>query len=363
LRDQIILGSLSLKEKKNTQYFLTKIYLFNFIFSSKRKDNKEDEKLASNTKILLIGGAGYIGSHVSKQLQDQGFDVFIYDCLRTHHQDSKIWGTLIQGDILNPDLLDKTFGTIRPHIVIHLASYIDIKQSIIDPEKYYNNNLTGSINVLNAVKKWHVKYLVFSSSCAVYGSNHIKKNKESDLLNPLSPYAKIKLAIENMINDYASAYGFNFLNLRYFNVAGLDEAVRFKRSEQSHLGLIPLALKQNKAPLLIFGHDFPTQDKTAICDYVHIKDVAFAHFLACRYLLDGKASQTLNVGSGVGHSVLEVIEACEKLKRQSISYVFDQPKNGASFYSVADLTRTRSALGYHPKYSDLENIILSEIDK
>lgn len=317
--------------------------------------------MSKKVDVLLIGGAGYIGSHICKHLLDTGFSIAIFDILINHNQDSKIWAEYLEGNILEAQALEKAFEKYRPSIVIHLASFINISESIIDPQKYYTNNLLGSINILNAIKKWGVKHLIFSSSCALYGSDLVKKNQESDLAHPKSPYATIKLQIENMIEDYSKAYHFNFLNLRYYNVSGLDPLVDFKRSPNTRLSLIPLALKSIPSPLHIFGHDFATYDKTAVCDYIHVKDVAIAHNLACLYLMNNKASQTLNIGSGQGHSVLEVIKTIQTVTGNKIEYVLDQKKPGNSGFSVADMTKTSEILGFSAKHSTLREIILSEI--
>lgn len=277
-----------------------------------------------------------------------------------HHKTSKVWGDLIIGDILDKHLLNDTFEKYKPTIVIHLANYVDIFESLIYPDKYYNNNLEGSINVLNAVKKSGVKHFIFASSCAVYGSNNLEKNKEQDLLYPQSPYAFIKYSVERLIEDYAKAYNFNYLNLRYFNVAGLDETVDFKRSDKTHLGLIPLALNSKNRPFPIFGHNYPTADHTAICDYIHVKDVAFAHLLSCKYLLDNKPSQTINIGSGIGHSVLEVLKTLELITNTKIEYCFEKQKYDSSPFTVADITKAEKILGFIPQHSSISEIIKSE---
>lgn len=312
-------------------------------------------------KILVIGGAGYIGSHICKLLFDNGFEVIIYDSLELHHHDSKIWGHLIKGNILDEAKLDKVFSKCSPKIVIDLASYIDISESILDPQKYIHNNLQGSINVLNAVKKYKVKHFIFASSCSVYGSNLQKKSKEIDPLSPLSPYAFIKSSLEEIIAFYAKAYDFNFLNMRYFNVAGLDPDCKFIRSQLAHFGIISKLAKLHDKIFSVNGNQCLTPDKTAVCDYVHVKDVASATLFACKYLVSGGKSETINVGSGHGFSVLEVIERVEKHLKKKINYIFGHKKAGCSDYSVADLSKVEKIIGFKPIHSDLDEIIQSEI--
>jgi UDP-glucose-4-epimerase GalE len=312
-------------------------------------------------KILALGGAGYIGSHICKQLLDHGYDVIIFDNLKNHNPNSKIWGKLVKGDLCDQKALDEVFSKYMPDLVIHLASLIDVSQSFLNPQNYYTNNLLGSIHVMNAVIKWKTRHFIFSSSCAVYGLETHQACQEKDILDPQSPYGFIKASVETMIKDYAQNGDFNFLNLRYFNVAGLDQETGFIRDPHHHMGLIALLTHLKNSPFKVFGHDFDTPDKTAICDYVHVQDVAIAHLLACKYLSRGGLSQTLNIGSGQGHSVLDVILKVESLTGNPIPYSFEARKQGSSSFIIADINKAHKVLGFEPQFSDLKTIISSEM--
>jgi UDP-glucose 4-epimerase len=239
---------------------------------------------------------------------------------------------------------------------------MDVTESIINPEKYYKNNFEGSLNLFKAIKEHQIKHVIFASSSSVYGESSGSGLKEEFILNPMSPYAIIKSDLEMMIADYAKAYAFNFINFRYFNVAGIDQQAGYQYAPNKSLSLIPLILKNllNKESCLsIYGNDFKTSDKTAIRDYIHAKDLAFAHIMALEYLFSNKPSETLNLGSGKGTSILEVIKACERITGQKVAHKFCPARKGEIGVSISSMEKTYKILGFNPHHSDLLQIVKS----
>ena len=316
-----------------------------------------------NRVVLVTGGAGYIGSHTCKALKDAGFIPVTYDSLALGDRGAVKWGPLVVGDLLDIGALEKVFAEYKPIAVIHFAALRSVRESVRNPSLYYTNNVVGSINLLNAMLKYHVKQLIFSSSCTVYGNSHISPVSELCPKSPTNPYASSKYMVESIIKDYAHVNPLKYMILRYFNAAGVDVEAGLKRSKHSLNFLIPqamLALMHQNSPMQLFGTDYPTPDGTAIRDYVHVKDLAAAHVLALNHLLEGKTNNEINLGTGKGYSVLEIIRAIEKVGGKSVPYDVRPCGEGELPETVAKIDKAKEILHFQPRYSELQTIIESE---
>ena len=316
-----------------------------------------------NRVVLVTGGAGYIGSHTCKVLKESGFTPVTYDSLALGMQKSVKWGPLVVGDLLDKEKLDSVFLEYQPVAVIHFAALRNVGESIQDPISYYNTNVVGSFNLLNAMLKYNVKNIIFSSSCTVYGPCNSAAINESFPRAPINPYATSKYIIERMIEDFAYAYRLKYVILRYFNAAGIDLESGLRRSASSQSFLIPkalLAILDPQIPLKVFGTDYPTPDGTAIRDYLHVKDLAQAHILALDHLQKGKPSDAINLGTGKGFSVFEIISAIENITNQKVPYVLMDRREGDVPQAIADTQKAKKILHFEPKFSDLSTILESE---
>lgn len=309
--------------------------------------------------ILVVGGAGYIGSHVSKALKEDGFEPVVYDNLSNGHEWAVKWGPLVIGDISDDVALDAVFTKYEIKGVIHLASYIDVKESMENPQKYHQNNVEGTRHLLEAMVRHQVDKIVFSSSAAVYGHPEKTPITEDCAGQPINEYGKTKWLAEQLISDKQ----LTSVSLRYFNAAGADASQGIGEAHKHETHLIPvtiLAALQNK-PIKIFGTDHPTADGTPIRDYIHVSDLANAHVLALKWLLNGGTKISLNLGSGKGYSVKEIIDAIEQkvgpiTREITPCNPYDPP------VLVADITLAQKILGWTPQKSDLATIISSALD-
>ncbi len=313
-------------------------------------------------KILVIGGAGYIGSHLCKLLSKKGHEISVIDNVSTGHRDFLKWGRFYDCSLLDRELLTSTISTIKPDIVMHFAAFIEVGESVSDPEKYYVNNVTGTINLLQAMKTAGTKTIIFSSTAAVYGVPSHPFIKESHSLSPLNPYGKSKLMMESIIQDYHKAYGLNYVIFRYFNAAGadLDSEVGEDHSPETHL--IPnifLAASGKQDALSLFGDNYDTPDGTCIRDYIHVMDIASAHMLGCEYLLNGNKSRIFNLGNARGFSVKEVIDKVECIIQKKVPYSIKPRREGDSPILVSDASLALDTLKWAPQYSDMDTIIES----
>jgi len=313
--------------------------------------------------VLVTGGAGYIGSQNCKYLSDK-FIPITYDNLSEGSENAVKWGPLVKGDIKDLDKLNFTIDKYKPKAVMHFAANALVGESVINPQKYYENNVYGTLNLLNAMLNKGIKYFIFSSSCATYGNPIFSPITEKHPQNPISPYGKSKYMIEQILKDYSKAYGLNYVILRYFNAAGadLDGEIGENRKEETHL--IPLAidtaLKIN--PILnIYGSDFDTKDGTAIRDYIHVQDLALAHIKALFYLLENQKSLMLNLGSEKGFSVLDIIKEIKSLTKKNIKVNLTKKRDGDPSILLANCSLAKKVLNWHIKYSDLKTIITSAI--
>ena len=315
--------------------------------------------------VLVTGGAGYIGSHTCKALKEAGFIPVTYDSLALGSRDSVKWGPLVVGDLLDTKALDEAFETYKPFAVLHFAALRNVGESVKDPSSYYTNNVAGSVNLLNAMQKHQVKSIIFSSSCTVYGNCPVSPIPEDYAKAPTNPYASSKYIVETMIKDFAYAYQFKYMILRYFNAAGIELESGLKRSSHSCSFLIPraiLAVLNSSDPLQVFGTDYPTPDGTCIRDYIHVKDLARAHVLALQHLVENKESNELNLGTGTGYSVFEILHKIEDVSGKKIPYNLKPRREGDVPEAVAKIGKAQDVLGFKAECSDLETIIQTEWD-
>lgn len=316
-----------------------------------------------NRVVLVTGGAGYIGSHTCKALKEAGFIPVSYDSLALGSKEAVKWGPLVIGDLLDTEALDQAFALHKPCAVLHFAALRNVGESVKDPSNYYTNNVVGSVNLLNAMLKHQVKHIIFSSSCTVYGNSSVSSIFEEDPKAPTNPYARSKHIVESMIRDYAYAHQFRYMILRYFNAAGVEVEAGLKRSIHSCSFLIPramLALLRLDSPLQVFGTDYSTPDGTCIRDYIHVRDLADAHVLALQHLQEGKNSDDLNLGTGKGYSVFEILQAIEEISGRKIPYELKLRREGDVPEAVAKVGKAKAVLGFETRFSDLQTIIKSE---
>ena len=311
-------------------------------------------------KILVTGGAGYIGSHTCKALAHAGFEPIVFDNLSTGHSEFVKWGPLIQGDLLDRSRLMQVLREEEIAGVIHFAAKSSVGESQISPHLYYQNNIVGSLNLLECMREVGVKSMIFSSTCAVYGNAVQTPMREDHPQAPTSVYGWSKLMIERMLFDYAQAYGVQSIILRYFNASGADPEGELGESHHPETHLIPLCLDValgRRRHLEIFGEDYSTPDGTCIRDYIHVSDLASAHVLALRRLLERGESQVYNLGSGQGHSVRDVIASVERVTQRQLKVVSSPRRAGDSAILLAASEGVQKDLGWKIKYPHLEDHI------
>lgn len=312
------------------------------------------------SRFLVIGGAGYIGSHLVKALLEQQQEVVIVDNLSAGSASAVLGGELIIHDFDDREFLDSLFSKTKFDGVFHFASQIVVSESVKDPGKYYRANTAATLTLLEAMHDHKVGPLVFSSTAAVYGEPLYTPINEQHPTNPLNPYGRSKLMVEQMLADFDSAYGQKYIALRYFNAAGADPQARIGESHDPETHLIPLALQAisgKRPPLQLFGQDYDTPDGTCIRDYIHVDDLASAHILAINHLNNGGKSGIFNLGSNHGYSVNEVIHAAAQVTGKEVPLTYAPRRAGDPASLVADATLAKKALGWQPVYTDLAQII------
>lgn len=310
--------------------------------------------------VLVVGGAGYIGSHVCKALKESNFKPVVYDNLSTGHSWAVQFGPFIQGDLENLENLASAFDEVRPQAVIHLASLINVRDSIADPLLYWEKNLINTLNLFKVMVQKNVKRVVFSSTAAIYGAPLHLPMDELHPKVPLNAYGKTKWAIEEMLQDFSHAYGLEFAALRYFNACGATKTLGEAHDPETHL--IPLVIQTamgKRNVLKIYGDDYPTPDGTAIRDYIHVSDLAEAHLLA---LKSGYKTLQLNLGTGIGYSVKEIINAVEAYGRCRVPIEIAPRLPHDSPQLVANPNLAEKMLGFRAKHSDLATIISTAWD-
>lgn len=314
-------------------------------------------------KVLVLGGAGYIGSHTVKALCEENIDVVVADNLVTGHieaVDSR--AKFYKGDIRDINFLDDLFSKEKIDAVIHFAAYSLVGESVTDPLKYYDNNLCGTKVLLESMVKNNVDKIVFSSTAATYGEPENIPILESDKTEPTNPYGETKLSMEKMFKWTANAHGLRFVSLRYFNACGADESGKIGEAHNPETHLIPIILQVPNGQrefVSIFGNDYPTKDGTCIRDYIHVTDLAQAHILAVKYLMNGGNSDIFNLGNGVGFSVREVIETARKVTGHPIPVKDVERRAGDPAQLIASSEKAKKILGWKPEHDSLEEIIAS----
>ena len=314
----------------------------------------------SKKSILVVGGAGYIGSHMVALLVEQGYHVVVYDNLVSGHADAVQNVELCVHDLADIHALKKVFSTDAFTAVLHFAGFIQVGESVQDPAKYYQNNLINTLHLLETMRTFQVKHIIFSSTAAVYGEPHYTPLDIHHPLNPVNPYGKSKLMVEQVLQDYDRAYGIKYIALRYFNAAGADPQGRLGERHQPETHLIPLALQavsKRGQPLAIFGRDYPTFDGTCIRDYIHVTDLCQAHLLALQKLEQEPKSAVYNLGNGTGFSVQQVMNVVEQVTGQKIPLVDAPRRSGDAAILVADAVLAKQELGWQPQFSALEVIV------
>jgi UDP-glucose 4-epimerase len=311
-------------------------------------------------KILVTGGAGYIGSHVVKTLGEAGHDLVIIDNLSTGHQWAILSGRLVCGDLDDRSFIVETLNAFRPDAVIHFAASIQVEESVREPLAYYRNNVTNTLNLLDAMRQSGVGHLIYSSTAAVYGIPVKNPVDERAPLAPINPYGASKAMIERILADLSTVTDFRYAALRYFNVAGADPKGRIGQSYREATHLITRALKTAKGEypkLAVFGTDYPTPDGTCIRDYIHVDDLAAAHLLALDRLIESGKTEIMNCGYGHGYSVREVVDMAKKVTGVAFPVEETARRAGDPPALVADSSLLRRLTGWQPRHDDLEFII------
>ena len=320
--------------------------------------------MASSDRVILVtGGAGYIGSHAVKALEERGFETIVLDSLVYGHRDlieTNLKAKLVAGDINDRAFLDRLFSTTKIDAVMHFAAFAYVGESVTDPAKYYRNNVVGTLTLLDAMREHGVTNFVFSSTCATYGNPQSIPITEDHPQQPINPYGAGKLAIERVLKDYDPAYGLKSVIFRYFNAAGADPDGLFGEDHNPETHLIPLILQAaagKRAAISVFGTDYDTPDGTCIRDYIHVTDLAQAHVLGLEYLLEHQTSQIFNLGNGNGFSVKEVVDTARQVTGKEIAIEECPRRVGDPAVLIGSSTKARKMLGWEPKYADLNAIV------
>jgi UDP-glucose 4-epimerase len=312
--------------------------------------------------ILIVGGAGYIGSHVNKALNKEGYQTVVFDNLSSGKKDLVKWGEFFEGDLGKIEDIREVFKKYSIDAVMHFAAFKAVGESVVNPQKYYKNNVANTLNLFEVMMENKVNKFIFSSSAAVYGTPQYIPIDEKHPQSPINPYGETKLTIEHIMRDYSAAYDFKYVSLRYFNACGADIEGETGEWQGSSANLIPMILDAvigAREDIKVFGTDYPTKDGTCIRDYIHVTDLAQAHVLALKYLTDGGQSVALNLGNGNGFSVKEVVEMVRKVTGVDFKVVNADRRAGDPPELIADSTKAKELLKWEAKYFDLETIVSS----
>lgn len=310
--------------------------------------------------ILITGGAGYIGSHTNKLLNRTGYKTVVFDNLSCGHREFVKWGEFFLGDLKDETQIRLCFEKYPIEAVIHFVAFASVGESIANPAKYYRNNIISTINLLDVMRDFNVKYFIFSSTCATYGVPKEIPIAEDHLQCPINPYGKSKLMIEEILRDYDKAYGIKYINLRYFNAAGadIDGEIGERHNPETHL--IPLAIYAALGKndyIKVFGTDYPTQDGTCVRDYVHVTDLADSHIKALQYLQKTDKSDSFNLGNDRGYSVMEVIESVKRVTKKDIKVVEEKRREGDPPILISSSQKAKNILDWKPMFKEIDTLI------
>lgn len=311
-------------------------------------------------KILVVGGAGYIGSHMVKQLAQAGSDVITLDNLSYGYRDAVKYGEFVEGDLGDSKVLDSIFSSNDIDAVMHFAGFIQVGESVIKPSMYYHNNVSNTLTLLDTMLKHQVKNFIFSSTAAIFGEPDYTPIDEKHNRQPINPYGHSKLMIEQVLDDYDKAYGMRATCLRYFNAAGADPEGELGERHVPETHLIPLILQAasgRREDIKIFGDDYATDDGTCVRDYIHINDLCEAHSLALQKMIADDKSARYNLGNGKGFSVRRVIDVAKHVSGNDFKVNIEPRRSGDPAVLVADATLARNELNWQPKFAELEDIV------
>lgn len=318
--------------------------------------------MSIDLNILILGGAGYIGSHTNKFLIQRGYKTVVYDNLVRGHREFVKWGNFEFGDLSSKEQLRLCFKKYNILAVMHFGAFAYVGESVTDPGAYYMNNVANTLNVLDVMREFGVSNFIFSSSCATYGVPHCIPITEDHPQNPINPYGRSKLMVEHILNDYEKAYGLRYINLRYFNAAGADPDCEIGEWHEPETHLIPLILSAalgRTDSVNIYGNDYDTADGTCIRDYIHVADLADAHILALEYLLQNGKSDSFNLGNGKGFSVLEIVEAARRITARNINLIITERRPGDPPVLVGCPVKAVNILKWRPEFDSLDYILQS----
>lgn len=310
--------------------------------------------------VLICGGAGYIGSHVNKELSKSGYDTVVFDNLVYGHKDAVKWGEFVKGDLNNIEEIDNVFNKYQIDAVVQLAAYAYVGESVENPEKYYYNNVVNTLNLLQVMLKHDCKKIIFSSTCATYGEPKSVPITEDMPQNPINPYGATKLMIERVFRDYEKAYGLQFVVLRYFNAAGADPEGEIGESHNPEPHIIPLvidAARGVRSDVRVFGTDYDTKDGSCVRDYIHVSDLASAHLLALKHLENDKESDYFNLGNEKVTSVLEIIDSVRRITGKDFKVILTDRRKGDPAILVGSSKKAREVLGWMPKYDNIDIMV------
>lgn len=316
--------------------------------------------IEQNKTILVTGGAGYIGSHTAKALSGAGYVPVVVDNLSAGHRDAVKWGAFEEGDISDMAFMCHVLKKYKPAAVIHFAASIEVGESNANPEKYYLNNVGGTLALLIAMREEGIDKLVFSSTCAIYGDPEKVPIAEDARKGALNTYGKTKHIVEMMLEDFNKAHGLNYIALRYFNACGADPSGEIGERHSPETHLIPLALAAAAGKndgLTLFGNNYPTADGTCVRDYIHVNDLAKAHIMGVEYLLKGGASSAFNLGTGKGTSVKEIIDAVARVTGLKVPYTVKERRAGDSPALVSNPALVKEKLGFATEWNSIDTII------
>lgn len=310
--------------------------------------------------ILVMGGAGYIGSHMLMRLREAGVDHLVFDNFEQGHRGALGGSPFVEGDLRNADDLERVFAAHEIDLVMHFAAYISVGESVREPSKYWRNNTAGVLTLLDAMRAHGVEKFVFSSTAAIFGEPHYVPIDEAHPKNPTNPYGQTKLAVERMLDEFDAAYGLKSVCLRYFNAAGADPEGRIGEDHDPEEHLIPVAMLAalgKRPPMKIFGDDYDTPDGTCVRDYIHILDLAQAHLRAVEHLRAGGDSRRYNLGNGQGFSVKEILETTSRVIGIPVPHEMGPRRPGDPAKLVASSAKVRTEWGWAPRYTSIEEII------